>query len=91
MLPALLRFRALDFVLWHGRRALVVVAGLAMAQLRVAHQTTTMTDAVVLPAEIPSAITTFAYCFQHGSFLQFTGSDSIFRLVIETAYALAEA
>ena len=78
MLPALLGLRALGLVRWHGRRALVVVAGLAVAQFRVAHQATTMADAVVLPAVVPPAIAALAHRFKNGSFLQVTGSDCVF-------------
>ena len=91
MLPALLGLRALGLVRRHGRCALVVVAGLAVAQYWVTHQATSMTDAVVFPAVVPPAIATLAHRFKYGSFLLITGSDCIFRLVVEAAYALAEA
>lgn len=78
MLPALLGLCALGLVRRHGRRALVVVAGLAVAQFRVAHQAATMADAVILPAVVPPTIAALAHRFKYGSFLQVTGSNCVF-------------
>ena len=85
MLAAFLRFSRLGLEGWHRWGPLVVVAGLTVAQVSIAHQSVAMTDAVVLLAVIPAAIAAFADSFFEGLLLGFTGCNSLFRVVIQAA------